>query len=296
MAKAKKAEEEIIKDEAVDAEAPVEAVEEIVEDKEAKTEKAEKPEKKAKKVSTSEKAKAAAIAKARDPLARRGKSYKKALGLIDREKLYEMAEAIELIKKTATTKFDSSVDIHVNLGIDPAQSDQLIRTSVVLPGGAAKTPRVAVIAAVKVAEADKSGGEEMIDAIEKGKLDFDILVTTPDMMPKLAKVAKVLGPKGLMPNPKSGTVTPDPTKAVKEIKGGKVELRNDKQGIVHQSIGRVSFSDAKLTDNLKTVMTTLQGAKPSGSKGTYILAVSLATSMGPGIKLDTQKLLSVLQK
>ncbi len=241
-------------------------------------------------ISTSEKAKVgAAVKAAKSPLDARGKKYRKVYELIDRAQAYDLEAGIELAKKTATTKFDSSVDLHVNLGVDPTQSDQIVRTSLTLPGGSPKSLKVKVI---------KTGaeGEKAMAEIEKGKLDFDILVTTPDMMPKLAKLAKVLGPKGLMPNPKSGTVTPDPDKAVKEIQGGKVELRIDKQAIIHQSIGKVSFADKNLTDNAKAVISAIQTAKPSGVKGTYIQAITLATSMGPSVKLDTQKILTELHK
>ncbi len=240
-------------------------------------------------ISTSEKAKAAAEKAVKTPFDKRGKNYRKVVELIDKAEAYELAAGIDLVKKTATTKFDSSIDIHVNLGVDPQQSDQIVRTSVVLPGGSAKTPTVKIV---------KSGaeGEKAIAEIEKGKIDFDILITTPDMMPKLAKVAKVLGPKGLMPNPKSGTVTADLAKAEKEIKSGKVELRIDKQAIVHQSVGKVSFADKNLADNVKAVVAALQTAKPAGSKGTYILNISLASTMGPSVKLDAHKLLADLHK
>lgn len=236
-------------------------------------------------ISTSEKAKATAAKPVKSPLGKRGKAYRKVYELIDRAQAYGLSEAVELAKKTATTKFDSSVDLHVNLGVNPEQSDQIVRTGASLPKGTGKKVKVAIV---------KSGaeGEKLITQIEKGQIDFDILVATPDMMPKLAKAAKVLGPKGLMPNPKSGTVTPDPEKAVKEIEGGKVELRMDKQAIIHQGIGKVSFKTGDLIENAKSVVAAVQAAKPSSAKGTYILGMALATTMGPSVRLDIAKVLA----
>jgi large subunit ribosomal protein L1 len=231
---------------------------------------------------------------------RHGKNYLAALELVDRSKQYELEEAVKLAKQTSKVKFDAAVELHTNLGIDPRQADQTVRTTVVLPAGTGKSLRVAVLAssdqqaAAKSAGADLVGDDNLIGKIEKGQLDFDILIATPDMMPKLAKLAKVLGPKGLMPNPKSGTVTVDVAKAVKDAKAGKVEFRTDKQGIVHQAVGRVSFSEEDLLTNLKTLIGAIMKAKPAAAKGTYVKAMTLTTSMGPGIKLNTSKVLSDL--
>lgn len=229
---------------------------------------------------------------------RHGKNYLTALALVDRTKQYELAESITLIKQTSKVKFDAAIELHVNLGIDPRQADQTVRASVVLPAGTGKSLRVAVLGspeqqkAAKTAGADLVGDEALIAKMEKGELGFDILIAAPDMMPKLAKLAKVLGPKGLMPNPKSGTVTADPAKAVTEAKAGKVEFRTDKQGIIHQAVGRVSFSEADLQENLKVLISAILRAKPAGAKGIYVKAMNLSTSMGPGIKLNPSKIVA----
>ncbi len=219
------------------------------------------------------------------------KKYRKVTELLEIDKYYTVEEAMSLIQKTSTTKFDSSVEIHVRLGLDPSKGDQQLRGTVVLPEGTGKTKRVAVICdsnkekEAKGAGADKVGGDSLIAEIEKGKLDFDTLVATPDMMAKVGKLGKILGTKGLMPNPKAGTVTPDVTKAVKELKAGRVEFKLDKNAIVHQVIGKVSFDEKKLETNYNTFMDALKHAKPSGAKGTYIQSITLATTMGPGIKV-----------
>ncbi len=218
-----------------------------------------------------------------DPLARHGKNYRAAAKLLEIGKHYELDEAIKLAKQTAKVKFDTAVDLHVNLGVDPAQADQMVRASVVLPAGTGKDLRVATIT---------PDDDKQIAKIEKGQIDFDVLITTPDMMPKIAKLAKVLGPKGLMPNPKSGTVTSDVAKAVKDAKAGKVEFRIDKQGIVHQTIGKASFSEADLQSNAKALVQAIMKAKPAAAKGTYVLAMTMATSMGPGIKLDSHEVIA----
>lgn len=228
----------------------------------------------------------------RDPLARRGKKYREAYAKIERERQYDLEEALQLIKQTSTVKFDASVELHVNLGVDPRQADQMVRASVVLPAGTGKSLRVAVLtgadkqADAKQAGADLVGETDLIAQIEKGQLDFDVLVTTPDMMPQLGKLAKILGPKGLMPNPKSGSVTTDVAKAVKAAKAGKVEFRIDKQAIVHQAIGKVSFSDADLLANARAQIAAIMHAKPAGAKGTYVKGIALTTSMGPSIRLN----------
>ncbi len=223
---------------------------------------------------------------------RRGKAYVGSMEKVDRNNRYDLAEGIKLAKSTSTVKFDASLELHFNLGVDPRQADQMVRASVVLPHGTGKTIRIAVVAdeagvaAAKKAGADLAGGEELIAKMAKGELNFDKLIATPAMMPALGKLAKVLGPKGLMPNPKSGSVTPDVATAVSEAKAGKVEFRIDKQAIVHQVIGKVSFSDEQLLENAKEIVNAVMKAKPSAAKGTYVKAISVASSMGPGVKLD----------
>ncbi len=233
-----------------------------------------------------------------NPLHMHGKNWRAASELIDRDKSYELVEAVTLAKQTSKVKFDASVELHVNLGVDPRQADQMIRGTLVLPEGTGKKIRVAVIApadkhdAAKKAGADIVKDDSLLADIEAGKLDFDMLVATPDMMAKLGRVAKVLGPKGLMPNPKSGTVTADVAKAVAEAKAGRVEYRIDKQAIVHQAIGKVSFSEAQLLNNARTLINALLKAKPSSAKGTYVKAINLTTTMGPGIKLDVTSVIA----
>jgi large subunit ribosomal protein L1 len=235
-----------------------------------------------------------------NPLHQHGKKYRKAAELVDRTKVYGLDEALDLAVKTATTKFDSSVELHVNLGVDPRQADQMVRSSVVLPHGTGKTVRVAVFAdgadadKAKAAGADLVGTDELLAAIEKGKTDFDMLVATPAGMAKLGKVAKILGPRGLMPNPKSGTVTPDVAKAITEAKAGKVEFRIDKQAILHQVIGKASFKPEQLRENATTFLSAVLKAKPSAAKGTYVKAMAATTSMGPGIKIDAPATISAI--
>jgi large subunit ribosomal protein L1 len=228
----------------------------------------------------------------------RGKKYRAAALKIEKGRHYELAEAIALAKETVTTKFDSTVELHINLGVDPRQADQMVRASLVLPAGSGKKLRVAVVvpaakqAEAKTAGADLVGEQDLVAKIEKGKLDFDVLIATPDMMPVLGKVAKILGPKGLMPNPKSGTVTTDVTKAVSETKAGRVEFRIDSSAIVHQAIGKASFKADDLLVNAKSVLQAATKAKPAGAKGTYVKGITLTTSMGPAIRLDVQKALT----
>ncbi|MDB5178327.1 MAG: rplA [Patescibacteria group bacterium] len=235
-----------------------------------------------------------------NPLHQHGKKYRKAAELVDRNLFYSLDDALDLAQKTATTKFDSSVELHINLGVDPRQADQMVRSSVVLPHGTGKTIRVAVFAdgeaadKAKAAGADLVGTDELIAAIEKGKTDFDMLISTPAGMATLGKVAKILGPRGLMPNPKSGTVTPDPAKAVKEAKAGKVEFRIDKQAILHQVIGKASFKPEQLRENATAFLSAVMKAKPSSAKGTYVKAMSATTSMGPGIKVDAAATISAV--
>ena len=220
-----------------------------------------------------------------------GKKYNESLKLVDQTKAYSPEEAIDLVLKTAYAKFDETVELHVKLGVDGRQADQQVRGVVVLPAGTGKKLRVLVIAkgdkqdeATK-AGADIVGAEEIIAKINGGWLDFDVCITTPDMMGLIGRVAKILGPKGLMPNPKSGTVTMDLTKAVNDVKAGKVEYRLEKNNIVHCPIGKVSFGKEKLMQNYTTLMEALIKAKPAAAKGTYLKSISLATTMGPGIKV-----------
>ncbi|HAM36664.1 MAG TPA: 50S ribosomal protein L1 [Elusimicrobia bacterium] len=211
---------------------------------------------------------------------------------VDLAKLYNLDEAVTLVKKCATAKFDETVELHARLGVDPKQADQQVRGVVSLPHGLGKTKKVAVVTQgekqrdATAAGADVVGGADLVDQISKGFLDFDILVATPDMMKDLSKLGKVLGPKGLMPNPKSGTVTMDVGKTVKELKAGRVEYKVDDYGIIHVPVGKASFEPAKLAGNVKTVMEALIKAKPSSSKGIYLMSVTLSSTMGPGVKLD----------
>lgn len=228
---------------------------------------------------------------------KRGKNYQESLKLVDRTKLYDTVDAIELVQQTAKAKFDETIELSVRLGVDPRHADQQVRGAVVLPHGTGKTRKVLVIAKgekVKEAEdagADFVGGDEMIAKIQtEGWLDFDVVVATPDMMGVVGKIGRVLGPKGLMPNPKSGTVTFDITKAVNEIKAGKVEYRVDKASIVHVPIGKASFGTEKLKENFQAITEALIKAKPAAAKGKYLRTVTVASTMGPGIKINPGKL------
>ena len=222
-----------------------------------------------------------------------GKKYVEASKKVDRATLYTAEEAIKLVKETATTKFDSTVEVAFNLNLDTKKADQQLRGSMVLPNGTGKTKRVLVIAkgeaaeAARAAGADYVGDVDMIDKIaNENWFDYDVIVATPDMMAQLGKIGRVLGPKGLMPNPKTGTVTMDTTKAVTDIKKGMVEYKTDSYGNVHTVIGKVSFDDAKLLENLNYVVSTIAKSKPTAVKGKYILNISISSTMGPGIKLD----------
>jgi len=225
----------------------------------------------------------------RPRLERQGKKFQAAAKLVEKDKAYTLKEAVALAQKTNPAKFDASVELHVNLGVDPRQADQNIRDNLVLPAGTGKKIRVAVFADVddaataKKAGADIAGNEEFLQQLEKGTLDFDILIATPAMMPKLGKFARVLGPRGLMPNPKSGTVTTDVAKAVSEAKAGRVEYRVDSTGIVHLPVGKVSFKTEDLLANVQAVVNSIKGNKPASVKGNYVKAVHLTTSMGPSI-------------
>lgn len=221
---------------------------------------------------------------------KKGKRYLSSLELIDANKVYETTEAVELVVKTAKAKFDETVELHVRLGVDGRQADQQVRGVVVLPHGTGKTVKVLAIVkpdmeeVAKKAGADLVGGEEVIAKIKGGFMDFDVVVTTPDMMSKIGQVARILGPKGLMPNPKSGTVSADIAKAINDVKAGKVEYRLDKTNNIHVIIGKVSFGAKKLEENLSVVMDAIIKAKPSAAKGTYMKGASLASTMGPGVK------------
>lgn len=227
---------------------------------------------------------------------KRGKRYKEVAKLVDRTVQYEPAEAVALVKKTATAKFDETVEVHIRTGCDGRHAEQQIRGAVVLPNGTGRTVKVLVfakgdkVAEAEAAGADYVGGDELIPKIQnEGWLDFDVVVATPDMMGVVGRLGKILGPKGLMPNPKAGTVTMDVTKAVNDIKAGKVEYRLDKANIIHVPVGKVSFDDAKLQENFDTLMEAIVKARPSALKGQFLRSVTLSTTMGPGIKINTMK-------
>ncbi len=228
----------------------------------------------------------------RPRIERRGKKYQEAYKLVEKGKTYSLKDAIELAVKTNPAKFDASLEAHVRLGVDPRQADQNIRTTLVLPNGNGKTVRVAVFAPLDVCKAAKAAGadiaedEEFLKQLEKGEINFDILISTPQYMPKLGKFARLLGPKGLMPNPKAGTVTMDVEKAVKESKAGKVEYRVDKQSIVHIGLGKVSFGTDKLLENANAFFDSLKSQKPASLKGTYVKSVFVTTTMGPSISVE----------
>lgn len=222
-------------------------------------------------------------------MAKRGKKYQDAAKLLEPGKFYAVDEAIELVKKTSIAKFDETVELHVRLGVDPKYADQQVRGAVVLPNGTGKSKRVLAFAKgekaqeAQAAGADYVGAEDLADKIKGGWLDFDVAVATPDMMGVVGRLGKILGPRGLMPNPKLGTVTPDITKAIGEQKAGKVEYRTDKAGNIHCPIGKKSFDDAKLKENYQTLIDTLIKAKPAAAKGQYMKAVTLSSTMGPGV-------------
>ena len=225
-----------------------------------------------------------------------GKKYVEASKLIDKAAQYEVSEAIELVKKTATAKFDETVEVAFKLGVDPRQSDQMIRGAVVLPNGTGKTQTVLVFAKgekakeAEAAGADFVGADDIVAKIQGGWFDFDVAIATPDMMGVVGKIGRLLGPKGLMPNPKTGTVTMDVTKAINDVKAGKIEYRVDKTGIIHAPIGKASFEQEKLEENFKTLCDVLIKAKPASSKGQYIRSVTVSSTMGPGVKINPLKL------
>jgi large subunit ribosomal protein L1 len=233
-------------------------------------------------------------------MSKKGKKYAASVALVNREELYSPLEAIQLAQKAAFAKFDESLEVAVRLGVDPRQADQMVRGSVLLPNGTGKTVRVlAFVKGEKAKEATEAGADyvgddELIAKVEGGWLDFDSVVATPDMMAKVGKLGRVLGPRGMMPNPKVGTVANDIATAVKQIKSGMVEFRVEKAGIIHSGIGKKSFEAEKLLENMKALLDALMKAKPSTSKGVYVRSVAVSTTMGPGIKVDATALLSGL--
>lgn len=229
-------------------------------------------------------------------MAKHGKKYNDALKTFDRQNLYEPTEAFSLLKNTATAKFDETVELHVRLNLDPRQADQQVRGAMVLPNGTGRSQKVLVFAKgdkakeAETAGADYVGAEDMVEKITKENwFDFDVVVATPDMMGVVGKLGRILGPRGLMPNPKTGTVTPDITKAVNDVKAGKIEYRLDKAANIHVPIGKASFDEAKLQENYTALIETLIKVKPSAAKGQYMKGVCIATTMGPGIRINPQK-------
>lgn len=228
-------------------------------------------------------------------LAKRGKKYEDTIKLVDRKQQYSAEEALELVKKTSTASFDETVEIALRLGVDPRKNDQQIRGAVVLPHGTGKTKRVLVFAKgekaqeAEAAGADFVGEEDLVAKVQEGWLDFDVVVATPDMMAQVGRLGKILGPKGMMPNPKTGTVTMDIKKAVEEIKAGKVEYRLDKAGNIHAPLGKVSFETSQLVENFNTIVDAVLKAKPAAAKGKFMKNVTVSSTMGPGIKVDVSQ-------
>jgi len=230
----------------------------------------------------------------------KGKKYRASAEKLSKKEYYSLIEGVRMVKETAATKFDSTAEVHFNLTLDPKKAEEALRGTVMLPHGSGKTVKIAAIVtddkvkAAKAAGADAAGLDDLIEEFSKGKVDYDVIVATPDVMRHLGKIAKILGQKGLMPNPKSGTVTPDVTKAITELKKGRVEYRVDKEGNIHTIFGKVSFKQEELENNLKVMIKTLRDAKPSTVKGTFMNSITLATTMGPGIKLDINEVLKAL--
>ncbi|MAM93954.1 50S ribosomal protein L1 [Parvibaculum sp.] len=223
-----------------------------------------------------------------------GKRIEKAREGIDRKKAYGLGDAVKMIKERASAKFDETIEVAIALGVDPRHADQMVRGVVALPNGSGRSVRVAVFAkgdkadAAKAAGADIVGAEDLAEIIQSGKIDFDRCIATPDMMPLVGRLGKVLGPRGLMPNPKVGTVTPDVAEAVKAAKGGAVEFRVEKAGIVHAGVGKVSFSEDQILGNVRALIDAVQKAKPAGAKGAYIKRIAISSTMGPGVKIEPQ--------
>jgi len=230
-----------------------------------------------------------------------GKRLTAALQTVDRKKTYTISEAVALVKANANSKFDETIDIAVNLGVDPKYADQMVRGVCNLPAGTGRTIRVAVFARdakaqeAKDAGADIVGAEDLMEEIQNGKMDFDRVIATPDMMAVVGRLGKVLGPRGLMPNPKVGTVTPNVAQAVKDAKGGAVEFRVEKAGIIHAGVGKASFADESLEQNITAFLSALIKAKPSGAKGTYVKKISLSSTMGPGVQIDAPQAVAATQ-
>ena len=228
-----------------------------------------------------------------------GKRIKSAVAKVEPTKLYALSEAVSILKSSGKTKFDQTVDVALNLGIDPTQSDQLVRGLVPMPHGLGKEVRVAVFAkgdkleAAKKAGADVVGGDDLADQIQKGVINFDVCIATPDMMGTVGKIGKILGPRGLMPNPKLGTVTPDVEKAVKAAKAGQVEFKCEKAAIIHAGVGKLSFADNAISENIRSFIDAVNKAKPAGVKGNYIKKIAISSTMGPGIKIDLADVLNV---
>jgi large subunit ribosomal protein L1 len=223
---------------------------------------------------------------------RYGKKYREAAQAIDADRLYPPADAVVLAKQSSTAKFDATVEAHIRLGVDPRHADQMVRSSVLLPHGTGKVRRIAVFATGEKAKealdagADLVGGEDLVKQVQAGEIDFEVALATPDVMGMVGRLGKVLGPRGLMPNPKSGTVTFDIGKAVRDVQGGRVEFRVDRFGIIHVPVGKVSFDDDKLRENFAALMEAIVRAKPSAAKGTYVRTVTLTPTMGPGVHVD----------
>jgi large subunit ribosomal protein L1 len=231
-------------------------------------------------------------------MAHRGKKYQEAAKLVDRTQLYAPAEAVELVKQTTTVNFDASIEAHIRLGVDPRHADQMVRGTVVLPHGTGNVVRVAVFAQGDKAQealragADEVGGDDLVKKIEAGWLEFDIALATPDSMGMVGKLGKILGRRGLMPNPKAGTITFDLDRAIREVKAGRVEFKVDKAGIIHTSVGKSSFEPDALVANLATLLDAINRAKPAGAKGQYLKGLTIASSMGPGIRVDVPGILA----
>ena len=228
-------------------------------------------------------------------MSQHGKKYKESLDKVDREQLYPVGEAVDLVKELASAKFDETVELAVRLGVDPRKADQIVRGTLSLPEGTGRTNRVAVFAAgdaaaeARAAGADEVGADDLVAKINGGFLDFDVAIATPDLMGQVGSLGRVLGPRGLMPNPKTGTVTTDVGKAVTEFKGGRVEYRTDKVGNIHLGVGKASFNRDQLVNNIRAVVDELQRAKPAAAKGRYFLSITVSTTMGPGVHIDPVK-------